>query len=121
MPSPRGFVAASVVEGKICVIGGHQFFGSTLSTVEEDEYSQIVNVREIPMPLLRRKVQYHVLTNLRKAIPRTWENQRLINEMFEKYRRGFVVHDSGKAKNRKSINTIKDEFAEGDNLTAEVR
>ena len=64
---------------------------------------QIVNVREIPMALLRRKVQYHVLTNLRKAIPRTRQNLRLIDEMFEKYPKGFVVHDSGKAKNKKRI------------------
>jgi len=68
-----------------------------------DEYNQIVSVRDIHKALLRRKVQYHVLTNLRKAIPRTWENQRLINEMFEKYPKGFVVYDSGKARNRKGL------------------
>ena len=60
-----------------------------------DKYNQIVNVREIPIALLRRKVQYHVRTSLRKAIPRTWENQRLINEMFEKYPgSGYTPHAS---------------------------
>ena len=53
-----------------------------------DEYSQIVNVRDIPMALLRQKVQHHVLcfgyrvarklTNPRRAIPRTRDNLRLI-------------------------------------------
>ncbi len=55
------------------------------------------------LALLRRKVQYHILTNLQKAIPRTWENQLWINEMFEKYLKGFVVYDSGKAKNRNVV------------------
>jgi len=31
-----------------------------------DQYNQIVSVGDIPMALLRRKIQYHVLTNLRK-------------------------------------------------------
>jgi len=95
------------------MLAGLQTFGGDMKThIHEhcivvdggiDEYNQIVSVRDIPMALLRRKVQYHVLTNLRKAIPRTWENQVLINEMFEKYPKGFVVYDSGKAKNRNGL------------------
>ena len=98
---------------KTGMLAGLQTFGGDMKThIHEhciiveggiDEYSQIVNVREIPMALLRRKVQYHVLTNLRKAIPRTRQNLRLIDEMFRKYPKGFVVHDSGKAKDRKGI------------------
>jgi len=62
-----------------------------------------MSVRDIPMVLLRRKVQYHVLTNLRKVIPRTRENLQLIDEMFKRYPKGFVVYDSGKAKNRNGL------------------
>jgi len=111
--SKKGLKQEKSLKLRTGMLAGLQTFGGDMKThIHEhciivdggiDEYSQIVSVREIPMALLRRKVQYHVLTNLRKAIPRTWENQRLINEMFQKYPKGFVVHDSGKAKNRKGI------------------
>ena len=111
--SRKGFKREKELKLKTGMLAGLQTFGGDMKThIHEhciivdggiDEYSQIVNVREIPMPLLRRKVQYHVLTNLRKAIPRTRQNLRLIDEMFRKYPKGFVVYDSGKAKNRKGI------------------
>ena len=111
--SSKGLKREKDLKLKTGMLAGLQTFGGDMKIhIHEhciivdggiDEYSQIVNVREIPMPLLRRKIQYHVLTNLRKAIPRTWENQRLINEMFEKYPKGFVVYDSGKAGNRNGL------------------
>jgi hypothetical protein len=111
--SRKGLKRDKDLKLKTGMLAGLQTFGGDMKThIHEhciivdggiDEYSQIVNVREIPMALLRRKVQYHVLTNLRKAIPRTWENRQLIHEMFEKYPKGFVVHDSGKAKNRNGL------------------
>jgi hypothetical protein len=111
--SKKGLRREKDLKLKTGMLAGLQTFGGDMKThIHEhciivdggiDEYSQIVNVRDIPMPLLRRKIQYHVLTNLRKAIPGTWENRRLIHEMFQKYPNGFVVHDSGKAKNRKGI------------------
>ncbi len=111
--SKRGLKRERHVKLKTGMLAGLQTFGGDMKThIHEhcivvdggiDEYNQIVRVREIPMALLRRKVQYHVLTNLRKAIPRTRQNLRLIDEMFRKYPKGFVVHDSGKAKNKKRI------------------
>ena len=108
--SRKGLKREKYLKLQTGMLAGLQTFGGDMKThIHEhcivvdggiDQYSQIVNVREIPMPLLRRKIQYHVLTNLRKAIPRTRQNLRLIDEMFRKYPNGFVVHDSGKAKNR---------------------
>jgi len=111
--SKKGLRREKKLKLKTGMLAGLQTFGGDMKThIHEhciivdggiDQYNQIVSVRDIPMALLRRKVQYHVLTNLRKAIPRTWENQGLINEMFEKYPKGFVVYDSGKAKNRNGL------------------
>jgi hypothetical protein len=111
--SKKGLKREKNLKLKTGMLAGLQTFGGDMKThIHEhciivdggiDDYSQIVSVREIPMALLRRKVQYHVLTNLRKAIPKTRENQRLINEMFEKYPKGFVVYDSGKTKNRNGL------------------
>ena len=111
--SKKGLKQEKSLKLRTGMLAGLQTFGGDMKThIHEhciivdggiDEYSQIVSVREIPMALLRRKVQYHVLTNLRKAIPRTRQNLQLIDDMFRKYPKGFVVYDSGKAKNRKGI------------------
>jgi len=111
--SKKGLRRDKKLKLKTGMLAGLQTFGGDMKThIHEhcivvdggiDEYNQIVSFGEIPTALLRRKVQYHVLTNLRKAIPRTWENQQLINEMFEKYPKGFVVYDSGKARNRNGL------------------
>jgi len=104
--SKKGLKRDKKLKLKTGMLAGLQTFGGDMKThIHEhcivvdggiDEYNQIVSVRDIPMALLRRKVQYHVLTNLRKAIPRTWENQQLINEMFEKYPKGFVLSNQAK-------------------------
>jgi hypothetical protein len=121
--SKKGLKREKHVKLKTGILAGLQTFGGDMKThIHQhcivvdggiDEYNQIVRVREIPMALLRRKVQHHVLcfgyrvarklTNLRKAIPRTRQNLRLIDEMFRKYPKGFVTYDSGKAKNKKRI------------------
>jgi hypothetical protein len=41
---------------------------------------------------LRRTWQYQVLTNLKKALPRTKENAKLIDVLFKDYPKGFYIH-----------------------------
>ncbi len=111
--SKKGLKREKNLKLKTGMLAGLQTFGGDMKThIHEhciivdggiDDYSQIVNLREIPMALLRREVQYHVLTNLRKAIPRTRQNIRLIDEMFREYPKGFVVYDSGKARDRNGL------------------
>jgi hypothetical protein len=46
----------------------------------------------IPFKALRRTWQYQVLTNLKKALPKTRENAKLIDQLFKDYPEGFYVH-----------------------------
>jgi len=58
---------------------------------------------DFPFPLLRKSWQYHLLTNIKKAIPATPENSKLIDDMFKQYPKGFYVHAKDTVDNRKGM------------------
>jgi len=41
---------------------------------------------------LRRKWQYHLLVRLKKKLPKTYENKRLIDSLFKDNKNGFYVY-----------------------------
>ena len=57
-----------------------------------DRSKKFIHERYIPFKALRRTWQYQVLTNLKKALPKTRENAKLIDRMFKDYPEGFYVH-----------------------------
>jgi ribosomal protein L37AE/L43A len=50
-----------------------------------------VNLNVFPYSLLRKSWQYHLLTDMKKAIPATPENSKLIDGLFKEYPKGFYV------------------------------
>jgi hypothetical protein len=46
----------------------------------------------LPYSLLRKKWQYHLLTEIKKSLPRTKENAQLINRLFTENSKGFYVN-----------------------------
>jgi hypothetical protein len=57
-----------------------------------DRSRKFVHKKIIPFKALRRTWQYQVLTNLKKALPRTKENAKLIDALFKDYPKGFYIH-----------------------------
>ena len=56
-----------------------------------DRSGKFVHKKFIPYRALRRTWQYQVLTNLKKALPKTKENAMLIDRLFKDYKKGFYV------------------------------
>ena len=56
-----------------------------------DKSRKFIHKKIIPYSALRRTWQYQVLTNLKKALPKTRENARRIDRMFKDYPEGFYV------------------------------
>jgi len=56
-----------------------------------DRSGKFVHKKFIPYRALRRTWQYQVLTNLKKALPKTKENAMLIDRLFKDYKNGFYV------------------------------
>ena len=50
----------------------------------------------LPYNLLRRKWQYHLLTEIKKSLPKTKENAQLINRLFKENIKGFYVNGESK-------------------------
>jgi hypothetical protein len=57
-----------------------------------DRSKKFVHKKYLPFKALRRTWQYQVLTNLKKALPRTKENAKLIDALFKDYPKGFYIH-----------------------------
>jgi len=62
-----------------------------------------VDLNEFPYSLLRKSWQYHLLTDIKKAIPDTPENQRLIDYLFKRYPKGFYVRAKDTINNKKGM------------------
>jgi len=56
-----------------------------------DRTKKFIHKKYIPFRALRCTWQYQVLTNLKKALPRTKETARLIDNLFKAYPEGFYV------------------------------
>ena len=56
-----------------------------------DKSRKFIHKKYIPFKALRRTWQYQVLTNLKKALPKTKENAMLIDTLFKDYPQGFYV------------------------------
>jgi len=56
-----------------------------------DKSGKFIYKNYIPFNALRRTWQYQVLTNLKKALPKTKENARLIDRLFKEHPQGFYV------------------------------
>lgn len=54
--------------------------------------NQWVDVNYFPYNKLRRIWQYHLLTNLKASIPNSYENSRLIDNLFKNYKDGFYIY-----------------------------
>lgn len=54
------------------------------------------NIPFLPYDLLRRKWQYHLLTQLKKSLPKTPEQARLIDRQFKAHGKGFYVNGESK-------------------------
>jgi len=52
---------------------------------------------------LRKVWQYHVLTAIRKALPNSLENKRLIDKMFKDHPNGFYVYAKDEINNKKDL------------------
>ncbi|MCR4307049.1 MAG: transposase [Candidatus Berkelbacteria bacterium] len=52
---------------------------------------------------LRKVWQYHVLTAMKKALPKSWENNRLIDKMFKDHPNGFYVYAKDEINNDKGL------------------
>jgi hypothetical protein len=50
----------------------------------------------LPYDLLRKKWQYYLLTGVKKILPKTKENARLIDQMFKNNAKGFYVNGESK-------------------------
>jgi len=59
-----------------------------------DRSKKFIHKKHITFRALTRTWQYQVLTNLKKALPKTKENAKLIDRMFKDYLEGFYVHAS---------------------------
>ncbi len=57
-----------------------------------NKYKKFVHMEFISYEVMRKTWQYHVLTELRKVLPKTQKYKNLIDTCFTKYRNGFVVH-----------------------------
>jgi hypothetical protein len=57
-----------------------------------DRSKKFVHKKIIPFKALKRTWQYQVLTNLKKALPGTKENAKLIDVLFKDYPKGFYIH-----------------------------
>jgi hypothetical protein len=57
-----------------------------------DRSKRFSHKKIIPFKALRRTWQYQVLTNVKKGLPKTKENAKLIDLMFKDYPEGFYVH-----------------------------
>ena len=56
-----------------------------------DRTKKFIHKKYIPFKALRRTWQYQVLTNLKKALPKTKEYATLIDKLFKAYPEGFYV------------------------------
>jgi len=52
---------------------------------------------------LRKVWQYHVLTAIKKALSKSWENNRLIDKMFKDHSNGFYVYAKDEINNDKGL------------------
>jgi transposase-like protein len=57
-----------------------------------DRSKKFLHKKYIPFKALRRTWQYQVLTNLKKALPKTKEYATLVDRMFREYPNGFYIH-----------------------------
>lgn len=62
-----------------------------------------VDLNKFPYPLLRRSWQYHLLTDLKKAMPDTPENDELIDYLFKHYPKGLYVRAKDTIYNKKAL------------------
>lgn len=57
-----------------------------------DKDKKFIHKKYIKYEVMRKTWQYHVLTELRKVLPKTPKYNNLINACFTKYQKGFVIH-----------------------------
>ena len=57
-----------------------------------NRYKKFVHMKFISYGVMRKTWQYHVLTELRKVLPKTQKYTTLINACFTKYPNGFYIH-----------------------------
>jgi hypothetical protein len=62
-----------------------------------------VNFKKFPYSLLRKSWQYHLLTDIKKAIPNTLENSKLIDSLFKQYPKGFYVRAKDTVDNKRGM------------------
>ena len=64
-----------------------------------NEEGDWINIDYFPYKALREVWQYEVLTALKEALPKTLENSRFINKMFDDHPKGFYVYAPDTVKN----------------------
>ncbi len=57
-----------------------------------DKSGRFIRKKFIPFEVMRKTWQYHVLTALKRVLPKSRKYRRLIDACFKKYKNGFVIH-----------------------------
>jgi len=70
-----------------------------------DKSGRFIRKKFIPFEAMRKTWQYHVLTALKRVLPRSRKYRRLIDACFKKYKNGFVIHmpEESRIRSRRTI------------------